>query len=100
MAIPRLKGREAMKRKLTFRLICIAVVLASLFVIENNVNAVTVFLEDIPGSPRPQTAIAGSHYTTTASPLMPRIWGILDFRSTKVIQSLHDSTKRCYATTQ
>ena len=36
-----------MKRKLTFSLICIAVVLASLFVIENNVNAVTVSLEDI-----------------------------------------------------
>jgi len=36
-----------MKRKLKFSLICIAVVLASIFVIENNVNAVTVSLEDI-----------------------------------------------------
>ncbi len=36
-----------MKRKLTFSLICIAAVLASIFVIGNNAHAVTIYLEDI-----------------------------------------------------
>ena len=36
-----------MKRKLTFRLICIAVVLAWPFIIGYNAQAVTIYLEDI-----------------------------------------------------
>jgi hypothetical protein len=38
---------EAMKRKLTFSLICIVVVLASPFVVGNPAHAVTIYLEDI-----------------------------------------------------
>ena len=41
----------------------------------------------IPYGLRPDSCgvlvIKGSQYMTTASPLMPRIWGILDFRSFK-----------------
>jgi len=36
-----------MKRKLTFSLICIAVVLASTFVMGNNAHSVTIYLDDI-----------------------------------------------------
>ena len=53
-----------MKRKLTFRLICIAVVLVSPFVMGNNAQAVTVYLEDMIPHHTHQAVIVGSMWPT------------------------------------